>query len=93
MAGFLRWIAVLLAVVTVLNAEPFEDNAGDPVELVTEQKDAIENVDDLAFQAEDRGKRETFVKLFEIKSVFTAILNLRSLWLIPLIVTKLYFSC
>ena len=69
MAGFLRWIAVLLAVVTVLNAEPFEDNAGNPVELGTQQKDAIENLDDLAFQAEDRGKRETSVKLFEIKSV------------------------
>ena len=75
MAGFLRWIAVLLAVVTVLNAEPFEDNAGDPV--ATEQKDAIEHLDDLAFQAEDRGKREISLKLF--KSVFIVSLNLRSL--------------
>ena len=62
MAGFVRWIAVLVAVLTVLNAEPFEDNAASPVELTTDQKDAIESLDDFAFQGENRGRRETFIK-------------------------------
>ncbi len=62
MAGFVRWIAVLLAVVTVLNAEPFEDNAANPVELTTGQKD-----DDHAFQGENIGNRH-FLK--HLKSVF-----------------------
>ena len=59
MAGFVRWIVVLLAVVTVLNAEELEDNAASPVELATNQKDAIENLDDLAFQGENKGRKES----------------------------------
>lgn len=55
MAGFVRWFAVLLAVVAVLNAEDVEDNAASPVELATDQKDAIENSEDLAFQEDNRG--------------------------------------
>ena len=55
MAGVVRWIAVLLAVSTVLKAEPLEDNAASPVKLTTNQEDAIENLDDLAFQGENRG--------------------------------------
>ena len=58
MAGVVRWIAVLLAVFTVLNAEPLEDNAANPVELTTNQEDAIENLDDLAFQGENRGETD-----------------------------------
>ena len=57
MAGVVRWIAVLLTVFTVLNAEPLEDNAASPVELTTGQEDAIENLDDLDFQDENRGER------------------------------------
>ena len=57
MAGVVRWIAVLLTVFTVLNAEPLEDNAASPVELTTNQQDASENLDDLAFQGENRGER------------------------------------
>ena len=57
MAGVVRWIAVLLTVFTVLNAEPLEDNAASPVELTTNQQDVIENLDDLAFQGENRGER------------------------------------
>lgn len=59
MAGVVRWIAVLLTVLTVLNAEPFEDNAASPEVLTTDQEDAIEKLDDLAFQGENRGRRET----------------------------------
>ena len=57
MAGVVGWIAVLLAVFTVLNAEPLED-AATPVELTTNQEDAIENLDDLAFQGENRGETD-----------------------------------
>ena len=60
MAGVVRWpwLAVLLTVFTVLNAEPLEDNAASPVELTTmDQADAIENLDDLRFQGENRGER------------------------------------
>ena len=58
MAGVVRWIVVLLTVFTVLNAEPLEDNAASPVELTTTgQEDAIENLDDLDFQGENRGER------------------------------------
>ena len=65
MAGVLRWIAVLLTVVTVLTAEPLEDNAASPAELTTtNQKDVIENLDDLPFQGENRGKR-----LFKTSSI------------------------
>lgn len=64
MAGFLRWIAVLLTVFTVLNAEPLEENAANPVELAMNQKDAIEDQDDLAFQGKITGRGETFVKHF-----------------------------
>ena len=55
MAVVVRWIFVLLTVFTVLNAEPFEDNAASPVEITTNQEDAIENLDNLAFQGENRG--------------------------------------
>ena len=60
MAGVVRWpwIAFLLAVFIVLNAEPLEDNPASPVELTTtDQEDAIENLDDLPFQEENRGER------------------------------------
>ena len=58
MAGVVRWIAVLLTVFTVLKAEPLEDNAGSPVELTTtDQEDAIENLDDIDLQGENRGER------------------------------------
>lgn len=58
MAGVVRWIAVLLTVFTVLNAEPLEDNAASPVELTTTgQEDAIENLDHLDFLGENRGER------------------------------------
>ena len=58
MAGVVRWIAVLLTVLTVSNAELLEDNAASPAELTTtNQEDAIENLDDLPFQGENRGKR------------------------------------
>ena len=58
MAGVVRWIAVLLTVFTVLNAEPLEDNADNPVELTTtDQDDAILNLDDIDFQRENRGER------------------------------------
>lgn len=55
MAGVVRWIAVLLAVSTVLKAEPLEDKSASPVKLTTNQEDTIENLDDLAFQGENRG--------------------------------------
>lgn len=58
MGGVVRWIAVLLTVFTVLNAEPLEDNAASPVELTTNQDDAIENLNELAFQGESRGERD-----------------------------------
>lgn len=58
MAGVVRWIAVLLTVFTVLNAEPLEDNAASPVELTTNQEDAIENLNEPAFQGENRGERD-----------------------------------
>ena len=58
MAGVVRWIAVLLTVFTVLNAEPLEDNAANPVELTTmDQEDAIENLNDIDLQGENRGER------------------------------------
>ena len=43
MAGFVQWIAVLLSVFAVLNAEPFEDNTADLVELATDEKDAFDS--------------------------------------------------
>ena len=58
MVGVVRWIAVLLTVFTLLNAEPLEDNPASPVELTTtDQEDAIETLDDLPFQGENRGER------------------------------------
>ena len=76
MAGFVRWIVVLLAVVTVLNAESLEDNAANPVELAPTQKDAIEKLDDLAFQGENKGRKE---RRFLVTSFFPVCSNLRSL--------------
>ncbi|KAL9980456.1 hypothetical protein ACROYT_G009054 [Oculina patagonica] len=49
MAGFVRWIAVLLAVVAV-----FEENAANPIELIANQEDAIENSEDPAFGVDNR---------------------------------------
>ena len=55
MAGFVQWIVVLLAVCTVLKAEPFEDNAADLVKLATDQKGAFDSLDDPAFQGNIKG--------------------------------------
>ncbi len=60
MAGFVRWFAVPLAVFAVLNAEDVEGTAASPVELATDQKDAIENSENLAYQEDSRGRRNFY---------------------------------
>jgi len=65
MAVVVRWIVVLLTVFTVLNAEPFEDNAAGPVKITTTQEDTIEDLDNLAFQGENRGERNFVYNIFK----------------------------
>ena len=64
MAGVLRMIAVLLAVLAVVNAETIEDNAANPGEVAVESdlQDLNEGLEDLADQVENKGMKRRFMK-------------------------------
>ncbi len=68
MAGFVRWIAVLLAFFAV-----FEQNAANPIQSDANQGDAIENSEDPAFVVDNRGRRDC-AKHLEISFLLAATL-------------------
>lgn len=70
MAGFVQWITVLLSVCAVLNAEPFEENTADLVELATDEKDAFDSSDEPAFQGKVKGRGEWISKISTSQNQF-----------------------
>ena len=67
MARVLRFLAVLLAVVAVVNAETFEDNADNPEEVAAESEllNLNEGLENLSDQVEYKGmKMDLFLKNF-----------------------------
>ena len=67
MARVLRFLAVLLVVVAVVNAETFEDNADNPEEVAAESEllNLNEGLENLSDQVEYKGmKMDLFLKNF-----------------------------
>ena len=67
MARVLRFLAVLLAVVAVVNAETFEDNADNPEEVAAKSEllNLNEGLENLSDQVEYKGmKMDLFLKNF-----------------------------
>ena len=65
MARVLRFLAVLVAVVAVVYAETFKDNADNPGEVAAESEllNLNEGIENLADQEENKGTKMDFSKL------------------------------